>query len=330
MNANTESRTLPPRRAAKHRRAGRRILACRSRRGAGADRRGGAPTGRPPLLSDRTRFLARDRAGRRRSRCFSARSTAARAPTSPWRMIVAEEMDVPLKSVSVVQGDTARTVNQGGASGSTGVRFAGAALRSCGRGSAPRAGQPTRPRSSASPPSRLTVNDGVVSVAGDPAKKISYAELIGGGYFHSQIGWNKQYGNPLALTSPAKPKTPDQYKIVGTSPPRLDVEGKVFGTTPWVQDIRVDGMLHGRMIRPPVAGASVVSVDESSIARHSGRAASCARAISSAWSRQGMGRDQGGADAEGDAGRRSPIRSRIRRSSTTTSARRRSPKQTTR
>jgi hypothetical protein len=111
----------------------------------------------------------------------------------------------------------------------------------------------------------LTVDDGVVSVVGDPAKKISYADMIGGGFFHSQIGWNNQYGNPLALTSPAKPKTFDQYKLVGTSPPRFDVEGKVFGTTPWVQDIRVDGMLHGRMIRPPVAGATPVTIDESAI-----------------------------------------------------------------
>ena len=47
-------------------------------------------------------------------------------------MIVADEMDVPIRSVAVVQGDTARTVNQGGASGSTGVRFAGSALRIAG------------------------------------------------------------------------------------------------------------------------------------------------------------------------------------------------------
>ncbi len=46
----------------------------------------------------------------------------------------------------------------------------------------------------------------------------------------------------------------------------MDVAGKVFGTTPWTGDIRVDGMVHGRMVRPPVAGASVVSVDESSVA----------------------------------------------------------------
>ena len=75
-------------------------------------------------------------------------------------------------------------------------------------------------------------------------------------YFHSQIGWNKQFGNPLALTSPAKPKSPDQYKVVGTSPPRTDVAGKVFGTTPWVTDITVAGMLHGRVIRPPLPGGN--------------------------------------------------------------------------
>ena len=180
-------------------------------------------------------------------------------------MIVAEELDVPIKSVSVVQGDTARTVNQGGASGSTGVRFAGAALRVAGaearRVLVTRAAEKLGVNAD-----QLTVTDGVVSVMGDPAKKISYADIINGGYFHSEIGWNKIYGNPLALTSPAKPKNYKDYKLVGTSPPRLDVPGKVFGTSPWVQDIRVEGMLHGRMIRPPVAGASVVSVDESSIA----------------------------------------------------------------
>ena len=121
--------------------------------------------------------------------------------------IVADELDVPIKSVSVVQGDTARTVNQGGASGSTGVRFAGSALRVAGA-EARRVLVTRAAEKLGVAPERLTVNDGVVSVVGDPAKKISYAEMIGGGYFHSQIGWNKQYGNPLALTSPAKPKTP--------------------------------------------------------------------------------------------------------------------------
>jgi nicotinate dehydrogenase subunit B len=179
--------------------------------------------------------------------------------------IVAEEMDVPLKSVKVIQGDTALTVNQGGASGSTGVRFAGAALRQAGA-EARRVLVDLAAQKLGVAADRLTVSDGVVSVVGDASKRISYADLINGGYFNSQIGWNNQYGNPLALTSPAKPKPVDQYKIVGTSPPRYDVEGKVYGTQPWVSDIRVDGMLHGRMIRPQVPGATIVSIDESSIA----------------------------------------------------------------
>jgi CO/xanthine dehydrogenase Mo-binding subunit len=183
--------------------------------------------------------------------------------------IVAEELDVPMSSVSVIQGDTALTINQGGASGSTGVRFAGAAFRQAGaearRVLVTRAAERLRVS-----PEQLTVNDGVVSVISDPAKKISYAEILNGQGFQSKIGWNDEYGNPLALTSPAKPKTHEQYKIVGTPQKRMDVAGKVFGTTPWVTDIRVEGMVHGRMIRPPVAGSSVVSVDESSIAHIEG------------------------------------------------------------
>src|SRR5205085_669233 len=101
-------------------------------------------------------------------------------------MIVADEMDVPLKNVAVIQGDTALTVNQGGASGSTGVRFAGTALRQAGaearRVLLVRAGEKLGVM-----PERLTVTDGVVSVAGDASKKISYAEVIGGNYFRSPV-----------------------------------------------------------------------------------------------------------------------------------------------
>src|SRR5205814_5093100 len=90
--------------------------------------------------------------------------------------IVADEMDVPIKDVAVVQGDTARTVNQGGASGSTGVRFAGSALRIAGA-EARRVLIEKAAEKLGVDASRLSVSDGIVSVAGDPAKKISYAEL---------------------------------------------------------------------------------------------------------------------------------------------------------
>ena len=220
--------------------------------------------GRPPLLpTELDSWVSISRDGH--VTVYFGKIDGGQGTDLAMAMIVAEEMDVPLKNVQVVQGDTARTVNQGGASGSTGVRFAGAALRQAGA-EARRVLVARAAEKLGVPADSLTVSDGVVSVKGDDAKKISYADIIGGGYFHSQIGWNKQYGNPLALTSQAKPKSYKDYKVVGTSPPRFDVQGKVFGTSPWVQDIRIEGMLHGRMIRPAVAGASVVSVDESSIA----------------------------------------------------------------
>ena len=221
------------------------------------------PAGRPPLVpTELDSWLAIARDGS--VTIYFGKIDGGQGTDLAIAQIVADELDVPMKSVSVIQGDTGLTVNQGGASGSTGVRFGGAALRQAGA-EARRVLLGRAAEKLGVSADRLTVNDGVVSVVGDATKKISYADIIGGQYFHSQIGWNNQYGNPLALTSPAKPKSPDQYKIVGTSPPRFDVSGKVFGTKPWVSDIRVEGMLHGRMIRPAVPGASVVSVDESSI-----------------------------------------------------------------
>jgi hypothetical protein len=72
---------------------------------------------------------------------------------------------------------------------------------------------------------------------------------------------NGKLGNDLVAEGQAKPKPPSAYKIVGQSPPRFDVPAKVFGRLDYVTDITVPGMLHGRMIRPPVAGAMPLAVD---------------------------------------------------------------------
>src|SRR5260370_39260968 len=96
--------------------------------------------------------------------------------------IVAEELDVPYERVGVVMGDTLWTVNQGGASGSTGVQKGGVALRN--------AAAEARRVLLDMAASRLGVSadqlegaDGVVAVSRDPSRKVSYGELIGGRYF---------------------------------------------------------------------------------------------------------------------------------------------------
>jgi CO/xanthine dehydrogenase Mo-binding subunit len=178
--------------------------------------------------------------------------------------IVAEELDVPFKSVTVYMGDTGNSVNQGGASGSTGIQMGGKQMRMA-AAEARRVLVEMAAGLLSVPADKLTVTDGVVSASDDKSKRISYAQMIGGKYFNIQLDWNKQYGNALYAPGKAQPKKPSEHKIVGQPIKREDVAPKVFAQENFVTDIKVPGMVHGRMIRPAVAGAVPTKVDESSI-----------------------------------------------------------------
>ena len=184
--------------------------------------------------------------------------------------IVAEELDVPFKRVKVVMGDTATSVNQGGASGSTGIQLGGKQMRMA-AAEARRVLVEMAAAALSTPADRLTVNDGVVSAVGgasatdDAAKRISYAQLIGGQYFNVQLDWNKQIGNALYAPGKAQPKQPSEHRIVGQPIKREDVAPKVFCQEDYCTDVKLPGMVHGRMIRPAVAGAVPVKVDERAI-----------------------------------------------------------------
>ena len=99
----------------------------------------------------------------------------------------------------------------------------------------------------------------------EKARSVSYAELVGGRYFNVTLAWNGKFGNPLYAPGKAKPKDPKDYKLVGQPIKRQDIAPKVFARQDFCTDIKVPGMVHGRMIRPAVAGAVPVNVDESSI-----------------------------------------------------------------
>jgi nicotinate dehydrogenase subunit B len=178
--------------------------------------------------------------------------------------IVAEELDVPFKSVKVYMGDTANSVNQGGASGSTGIQMGGKQMRMA-AAEARRVLVEMAASQLSVPAERLVITDGVITASDDGSKRISYAQLIGGKYFNVQLDWNKAYGNTLYAPGKAQPKKPSEHKIVGQPIKREDVAPKVFAQEDFVTDIKVDGMVHGRMIRPAVAGAVPVNVDEASI-----------------------------------------------------------------
>ena len=182
--------------------------------------------------------------------------------------IVAEELDVPFHQVHMETGDTSNTIDQAATVGSRTIERGGPQLRQA----AAAARQQLLKLASASleaPPENLVVNDGVVSVAGNPTKKISYGSLIGGRRFNVTIaatgtGWD------MTVAPDVKAKEHQDYKIVGTSVPRVDLPPKFTGEFLYTPDVRVPGMLHGRVVRPPVVNSKPTSVDESSIAHIAG------------------------------------------------------------
>ncbi len=175
--------------------------------------------------------------------------------------IVAEELDVPFARVTVIMGDTDLTVNQGGASGSTGIQEGGKQMRMAAAEARRLLVEMAAARLGVRA-AEITVTDGVCAAQG---KRAPYAELIGGRYFNAQLDWNKKYGNPLYAPGKAKPKDYKLHKVVGQPLGRADLAPRVFCKEDFVTDIRLPGMMHGRMIRPAVAGAVPVKVDEGSI-----------------------------------------------------------------
>jgi CO/xanthine dehydrogenase Mo-binding subunit len=218
---------------------------------------------RPPLTPDQlSSYIAVNADGT--VSAFFGKTDMAQGLFTAIGQIVAEELDVPFKAVTVIMGNTANSVNQGGASGSTGIQRGGVQMRAA-AAEARRVLVEMAAERLGTPADQLIVADGVISAAFNRDKKVSYAELIGGRYFNVPLAWNKQIGNNLYAPGKAKPKHHSQYKIVGQSIPRDDVAPVVFGTETYVSDVKVPGMVHGRMIRPPVAGATPEKIDESSI-----------------------------------------------------------------
>ncbi|AXE94963.1 molybdopterin cofactor-binding domain-containing protein [Paraburkholderia terricola] len=175
--------------------------------------------------------------------------------------VVAEELDVPLTRVSIVLGHTGEAPNQGPTIASATIQISAVPLRHA----AAQARQYLLAEAAARlhlGVEQLDVRDGVVFPrGGDAATGIGYGELIAGRRVE------------LTLATDAPLKSPDAYKIVGKSAPRVDIPAKATGELSFVHDVRVPGMLHGRVVRPPYAGIaqgelignSLLHVDENSV-----------------------------------------------------------------
>ncbi|CAN7165353.1 molybdopterin cofactor-binding domain-containing protein [Variovorax paradoxus] len=175
--------------------------------------------------------------------------------------IVAEELELGMPCVRMMLGDTARAPNQGATIASASIQIHAQPLRLA--AAQARAWLLARAAERLGVAAEvLQVRNGVVRVAEAPDHRINYADLVAG------------QRTVLRLDPAAVPKDPADYRIVGTRQARVDIPAKLAGDLVFVHDMRVPGMLHGRVVRPPYAGAdhgdfignTLESVDESSIA----------------------------------------------------------------
>src|SRR5438477_4565858 len=214
---------------------------------------GAAATAKPVALTEIDSFLAIDTKGL--VTIYSGKVDLGTGVRTALMQMVAEELDVPFASVTLVEGDTALTPEQGPTWGSLSIQVGGVQLRQAAATAKDALLKEAATRLYANKPD-LTVIDGIVHAKS--GEQVAYAELIGG------------KGFALRVDSNAPVKNPKDYKIVGQSIARVDIPGKVTGAFTYMQDFRVPGMLHGRVVRPPSVGSELESVDEGSIGNIAG------------------------------------------------------------
>ena len=166
--------------------------------------------------------------------------------------IAADELDVAYERIEMVSADTARTPNEGMTAGSLSVENSGTALRfACAEArqillelAAAKLGAPI---------GALSVADGTVAGTGPVSGKVTYWDLANDASLKREA------------TAQAKPKPPAQHRMVGKSVQRRDIPSKVTGGRSYVQDVRLPGMVFGRVVRPPSYRAQLVSFDEAAV-----------------------------------------------------------------
>ena len=186
---------------------------------------------------------------------FTGKAEIGQGIKTALLQIAAEELDVAFARLKLVTADTALTANEGYTAGSNSLKDSGTAVRSAAaQVRAILVAEAARRWNVA--PETLTVEDG--SVVGAAGQRLRYGDLVAGQDLH------------VAAQPGARAKDPKQYRVLNQPLPRVDIPAKVTGGAAYVQDIRLPGMLHARLVRPPGYGAILESVDAAAVARMPG------------------------------------------------------------
>jgi isoquinoline 1-oxidoreductase len=180
--------------------------------------------------------------------CCSGKIEMGQANTIALAQMIAEELDVPVERVDMVMGDTGLCPWDGGTNGSRSIKYFGPVLRAAGAEA-----RETLILLAADhlklPPARLAAQAGFVVDRGNPATRVAYATLVGARRIEKRLQ--------------AKPalKGPADFKVMGRALPSRDGRDKVTGKAVFAGDVRLPGLLHGRVLRPPAHGARLQKID---------------------------------------------------------------------
>ncbi|HEV2198500.1 MAG TPA: molybdopterin cofactor-binding domain-containing protein [Bryobacteraceae bacterium] len=206
---------------------------------------------------------------------YTGRIDMGTGAETAFGQLVADELDVRFESVKIVMGDTELTPDQGKSTASSNASVGARPLRVAAAEARRTLLKMAADRFAVSA-DELDVEEGIVRLRNDSSKRISYAELISGGRFRTRLDQKIQSGEEaeragtVGMLQPVSSsglhlKAPGELRLVGKSVPRVDVPAKVTASFPYVHNVRVPSMLHGRVIRPPKIESRLVSVDESSV-----------------------------------------------------------------
>ncbi len=187
--------------------------------------------------------------------CYTGKVELGQGMRTVQYQLIAEELFVSMSKINLIMGITGVTPDQGSTSGSqsTLTELGTAGLRTA-LDTARDALLLLAAEQLDTTTDQLYMQDGVVYLTADPTQNVSYGNLVYGRRFN------------LTLNTKSVPKDPATWTVLGTSVPRVDIPAKTTGSFQYVQNVRVPGMLHGKVVRPPTVGGSFVSMDASSLA----------------------------------------------------------------
>jgi len=188
---------------------------------------------------------------------FSGKIEMGQGVMTSLAQMAAEDLGVGLDSIEMIMGDTDRCPWDMGTFGSLSTRMFGPALRAA-AGQARQVLLQLAAERLGVPKDRLVVENGVVSVKGEPARKVTYGALA------------KGQAITRTVDEKAVLRAVGEFTVMGRSPRRLDGVDKVTGAGKYAGDIRLPGLLYARVLRPPAHGATLVRVDTSEAAKVAG------------------------------------------------------------